>query len=69
MTGCPDTCEERTKHVCRVRLRWLQASRATPMYHLDVVALSGTRFLSCEPHLSGQQERQQTNLNNLTDTK
>jgi len=37
MTGCPDTCDERTKHVCRVRRRWLQASRATPMYHLDVV--------------------------------
>jgi hypothetical protein len=37
MTGCPDTCEERTKHVCRVRRRWLQASRATSMYHLDAV--------------------------------
>jgi len=37
MTGCPDTCEERTKHVCRGRRRWLQASRATPMCHLDVV--------------------------------
>ena len=33
---------------------------------LDVVAPSGTQFLFCEPHLSGQQERHQTNL---ADTK
>ena len=80
MTGCPDTCsdrtkpdgkvvddwladtcEERTKHICRAPA--LAAGVASDAYvPLDVVAPSETQFLSCRPHLNGQQERQQTNL-------